>query len=805
MAGALPAIAVAQTPNPSTLPRLSSDGLQYLGAFRLPANDSNGDSFSIGGRQMAFNPVSRSLIVGSRAGRVAEVSIPNPVRSADVNALPFATFLQGFSDPTEGRLSQISTDGVAIDGLLVQNNRLYGTASIYYDALNTQRVSHYAHSLQLSQPSFVGWSSVWDASKTGFVSGAMAVVPAEWQSVLGGPALTSQCCIPIVTRTSWGPSAFAFDPSRIGQSGTIAAQPLLYYTGDHTTLGHWDGSNPVYGATTNMGGMAIIAGTRTILYFGRNGTGPHCYGNGTSDPTLDGRIGPDGAKWCYDPTASGKGSHAYPYRYQIWAYDLNDFAAVKNGTKQPWEVEPYGVWPISFPTDEPTVLSGGVGYDAANQVLYLSQLLADQDGYSYRPVIHAFRISSVPGAPTSTSSVTIDADKSAPQAANTAVTFTATATGGVAPHSFRWSIHDGTAWTNATSWAASSKFTWTPRDPNLAYRVMVSVKNAGSTSETPDASAAIPYAISADATSRTGAGVGTVTLVADRVAPQMIMTPVTFTASASGGVMPYQFKWVLYDGGSWTALTSWSALHTFTWTPGTANPNYKVGVWARSAGSSKDEPESSASSDFAITAPAPVRVASVTVAANRQAPQPAGSAITWTATASGGRAPLQYKWLIYDGSPSWIPQTGWTTSNTFTWTPASATPNYRVGVWVRGSDNTADEPEASTFREFIITSPVGSAPISSVALSANKSAPQTAGGTVVVSAAVAGGAGPYQFKWLIYDGASWNAVGGWTASNTFSWTPSRPDLNYIIGVWVKSATNPRDEFEVSATLPFAIK
>ena len=53
-----------------------------------------------------------------------------------------------------------------------------------------------------------------------------------------------------------------------------------------------------------MGGMAMIAGTRTVLYFGRNGIGANCYGNGTSDQSLDGTIGPDGAHWCYDPTSS---------------------------------------------------------------------------------------------------------------------------------------------------------------------------------------------------------------------------------------------------------------------------------------------------------------------------------------------------------------------------------------------------------------------------------------------------------------------------------------------------------------------
>ena len=72
----------------------------------------------------------------------------------------------------------------------------------------------------------------------------------------------------------------------------MSAAPLLYYTLDHATLGAWEGSNPTYGAVTGVGGVAVIAGTRTALYFGRNGMGQHCYGNGTADRSLDGKTGP---------------------------------------------------------------------------------------------------------------------------------------------------------------------------------------------------------------------------------------------------------------------------------------------------------------------------------------------------------------------------------------------------------------------------------------------------------------------------------------------------------------------------------
>jgi hypothetical protein len=257
--------ASAQTSDPSVLPRLAFSDLSYVGGFRLPADMANGDSFSFGGRQLAFNPAGPSLFVGSRAGRVAEVSIPSPVQSSNPEALPFATFLQPFADPTEGRLGQVAADGAGLDGLMVYGNRLYGTASIYYDANNTQRVSHYARSLRLDEASFSGWSRVWDHARSGFVSGAMAVVPAEWRDRLGGPAVTGQCCIPVVWRTSWGPSAFAFDPAQVGRA-EVPASPLVYYTGEHPTLGRWDNSNPTYGATITMGGMVIVPGTRTALY-----------------------------------------------------------------------------------------------------------------------------------------------------------------------------------------------------------------------------------------------------------------------------------------------------------------------------------------------------------------------------------------------------------------------------------------------------------------------------------------------------------------------------------------------------------
>ncbi len=728
MISSMTATITAQSGDPATLPLLTPAALNYLGGFRLPAETVNGDSFSIGGRAMTFHPAGNSLFIGSRDGRVAEVSIPIAVNSTNVNDLPFASFRQPFADPTDGHLSQVSPDGVAISGLMVDGDRLYGTASIYYDANNTQRLTHYSRSLQLNQASFSGWSQVGETGQAGFVAGALALVPAEWQSLLGGNAITGQCCIPIAWRTSWGPAAFAFDLHQIGQPA-VAASPRLFYTGEHATLGPWDGANPTYGATIQISGLAIVAGTRTALYIGRNGLGPNCYGNGTSIQSLNGTTGPDGATWCYDPTTGDKGSHAYPYRYQIWAYDLNDFVAVKEGRKQPWEVVPYGVWPFDLPTPEPSVKLGGIGYDALRQILYISQLGADQDGYSYRPIIHAIHLD-VPAAsagavppvavapvpaPSPVNNATIVANKVSPQLPGTTVRFTAAASAGTAPYQFKWWIYED-GWKPLGSWTNSSTMDWTSSSANPGGRVTVWVRSAGNTVDQAETSAAMDLVFgggTAPVATAPSVRTSAVTIAADKASPQTTGTSVTFSAAPIGGA-GHQYKWWIYEDG-WKPVGSWTTSSTFTWTPTAANAGGRVTVWVRSGGNTADEAEAAAAMDMVIagaavatpppappttTAPA-ARIHSMTISASKVAPQPAGSTTVFTALPTGGTAPYQYKWWVYNGD-AWIPMSTWTTSNTFAWTSAVGNAGGRVTVWARSAGNPNDEAEATAAMDFVI-------------------------------------------------------------------------------------------------------
>jgi hypothetical protein len=180
-------------------------------------------------------------------------------------------------------------------------------------------------------------------------------------------------------------------------------------------------------------------------------------------------------------------------------------------------------------------------------------------------------------------------------------------------------------------------------------------------------------------------------LSADRAAPQATNTPITFTAASTGGAAPYQYRWWLHDGTNWQMLRDWTTSATLTWTPSAANANYWVTVWVKDANSTTTTWDVTGSIAFPIAAPW-----QVAMSANRASPQLRGAPITFTAAASGGKAPYQYRWWIYDGT-SWQMARDWTTNATFTWTPTVANANYSISVWVKneGSPTTTWDGSAS--------------------------------------------------------------------------------------------------------------
>jgi hypothetical protein len=350
--------------------------LQYLGAFRVPP------SIEYGGTALAYNPGSPgSLFITclDTSGQVAEISIPTP-KNGSISSLNSASLLQSCKDPTTGATQGLGGSGSSkIGGMMVYGGKLYTSVYVFYDASGSQNAWLYVKSnTNLSQSNASGAYKVGsNAPNVGFLDGWIAPVPSEWQAALGGPVASGNCCLSIITRTSYGPAAFAWDPAELTNVSTpVSATSLLYYPSSNHTLGDWNGPAPnnttIFwnnSGTGYRGGGILLNGTRSALFFGSQG-GTFCYGTGGSS-------GGD----CYDPVDSNKGTHGYPYHFQIMAYDLNNLAAVAAGTKPPYSVLPYAVWPLTSGLvgvdGNSNEKGGGAVYDPILKRIYFSATYTD--------------------------------------------------------------------------------------------------------------------------------------------------------------------------------------------------------------------------------------------------------------------------------------------------------------------------------------------------------------------------------------------------------------------------------------------
>lgn len=358
-------------------PLVQQQNLVYQGAFRVPQGTDENNTFNYGGTALAYNPANNSIfMVGHDWNqRTAEIKIPELVNSTSIGNLRTGTLVQGFADATGGRLSQINPgdpNSKKIGGQLVYDGKLIVTGYSFYDGAGTQRSTHFSRPLSLSGGQAEGPYKL-NGPDVHWVSGYMATVPPEWQASLGGPALVGNCCLAIAAVQSNGPSVSVFDPNTIasGSAKVLVGYPLGQQLGPGEAT-----QNPLYNLTTKIRGVVFPNGTRSVLFFGRHGVGPYCYGTG-----------PD----CNDPADESKGTHAYPYKYQVWAYDANDLLAVKNGSKSPQSVAPYATWLLSLPfgSGGGQSLLGGAAYDAVNSLIYVSQQCSDTN---CAPVIHAFKV-----------------------------------------------------------------------------------------------------------------------------------------------------------------------------------------------------------------------------------------------------------------------------------------------------------------------------------------------------------------------------------------------------------------------------
>jgi chitodextrinase len=401
--------------------------LTYVGAFKLPGGKFGTlqDTFDYGGGFVGGNvyndPVNgKSLFIPgflsalqiSNQVSIAQVTIPSVIKDPNVvgvSGLTTATVVQGFADPSHGIGSQILI-GNGFGTIIAYGGKLIGTEVVAYDATCSQSKSAWVAPINFAQSSQASGPYGFSESVTPRIIGGgfMAMIPPEWRSALGGAVVSGNGPTSIISCSTPGPSLHVIDADTLltqpSASTPIAATPLVYYQdGIHSTLGVWNSNSPTqmvngksipsltvidpHGRGTftiayednsmRIQGALFPDGTRSVLFFGHKGLGPYCYGTGGA-----------GGGDCYDPDNSGKGDHAYPYTQFVWAYDVNDLLAVKNGQKQPWDVIPYTGWAFKVYGDGDGGNPVGIAWDPATRLAYM--VVAFTNGVA--PLVHVFSV-----------------------------------------------------------------------------------------------------------------------------------------------------------------------------------------------------------------------------------------------------------------------------------------------------------------------------------------------------------------------------------------------------------------------------
>ncbi|MEJ5309614.1 MAG: PKD domain-containing protein [Anaerolineae bacterium] len=196
--------------------------LTYLGAFRLPGGDDPPQTFAYGGNAMTFNPDHNTLFITGHDRRaygdlpdgdqIAEVSIPTPVNSRNVEDLPVATFVQEFHNPTAGYFTAM--EEIPKVGLQYLNHAATGPLLHIAWGQHLQpddEPSHGWFNATLNNPQFKG---VWFIGNQNLysVNGYMFDIPTAWADTHAQGRYLATGRMRDGGQGGMGPALFAYRP-----------------------------------------------------------------------------------------------------------------------------------------------------------------------------------------------------------------------------------------------------------------------------------------------------------------------------------------------------------------------------------------------------------------------------------------------------------------------------------------------------------------------------------------------------------------------------------------------------------------
>jgi len=276
-------------------------------------------------------------------------------------------------DATAGKLVDIATPAeteyARVGGYLVDGDRLIVSAFDYYDASGDQVRSHLLTDVSMGSSGEV--QAISKEIPARWLGGPMAHIPDAWQHAFGSDTYIGGLAgVAIASNSSVGPAAATFSLDTF--SGSNPATLVVGYPLSQP-LDVPDEQSDLWNLTATVTGIVFPEGSSSVLFFGAMGVGEYCYGTGAE---------------CEDPTDSSKGTHAFPYRYQVWAYDAAELAQVAMGERSPESLRPYDHWELDLPTPASSYSLTGTAYDAATNRIFVAQEFAE----GTNPVVHVFGV-----------------------------------------------------------------------------------------------------------------------------------------------------------------------------------------------------------------------------------------------------------------------------------------------------------------------------------------------------------------------------------------------------------------------------
>jgi C1A family cysteine protease len=170
---------------------------------------------------------------------------------------------------------------------------------------------------------------------------------------------------------------------------------------------------------------------------------------------------------------------------------------------------------------------------------------------------------------------------------------------------------------------------------------------------------------------------------------------------------------------------------------------------------------------------------------------PAGSTVTLTAVATGGKR-LLYRFFVHDGS-SWTEVQPYSAANTCTYTPP-VKGTYSFLVWVREYTSSSEWDMNASIWRYKVTASVMNA---TIAASANGVV-----GTPVTLTASATGPTAKEYAFYAYGPSGWEVIRTYATTSSCTWTPTGAG-SYTLVVWAREVGSTRS-WDCLATMPFPV-